>query len=231
MKNYSPGIKNWAVEDRPREKLMTKGVHALTDAELLAIIIGSGTRSTSAVDLAREILSQAGNNLFELGKLSIDELKKRFKGIGQAKAISITAAIEIGKRHATATHEPLPKVTSSKDAFNQVRNVMADLPHEEFWTLFLDRSNRVIGKEKSSQGGVSSTIFDVRLILKSALEKLASSIIISHNHPSGNKMPSISDNKITQKMQEAAKMMDIQLLDHIIVCGNNYFSFADESLL
>ncbi len=231
MEKYSLGIKKWAVEDRPREKLMNKGVHALSDSELLAIIIGTGTRNASAVDLAREILSEVNNNLFELGKLSIAEMQKRFKGIGKAKAISIAAAIEIGKRHASTTHNPLPKITSSDDAFKQIRPVLSGLNHEEFWTLFMDRSNRVIGKEKSSQGGISSTIFDVRLILKSAIEKLASSIIICHNHPSGNTMPSNNDKQITYKMQEASKLMDIQLLDHIIVCGNTYYSFADEKLI
>lgn len=231
MEKYSLGIKQWAFEDRPREKLLIKGIGALSDVEILAIIIGSGTKNRSAVDLSREILTDVNNNLLELGKLSINDLKKRYKGIGEAKAIAIAASIELGRRRHGSNALILPKITSSIDAFNITKGILSDLKHEEFWALYLDRSNQVMSKSNISKGGVSSTIFDVRLILKSAIDQLASGIIICHNHPSGNNQPSTSDKQITYKMQEAGKLLDVKLLDHIIVCGQKYFSFADEGLL
>lgn len=231
MEKYSSAIKQWAFEDRPREKLAAKGNQALSDVELLAILIGSGTRNMSAVELARQILSDVNNNLIELGKLTIDELQKKYKGVGQAKAITIIAAIELGKRRAGSDSIKLPKIQSSADAFLCIKSSLSDLPHEEFWVLLLNRNNQVIKKEKITKGGITSTIFDVRLILKLALEKLATGLIICHNHPSGNMQPSENDKQITYKMQEAGKLVDIQLLDHIIVCSQRYFSFADEGIL
>lgn len=231
MEKYSSAIKQWAFEDRPREKLAAKGNKALSDVELLAILIGSGTRNMSAVDLARQILTDVNNNLIELGKLTIDQLQKKYKGVGQAKAITIIAAIELGKRRAGSDSIKLPKIQCSADAFLSIKSSLLDLPHEEFWVLLLNRNNQVIKKEKITKGGITSTIFDVRLILKLALEKLATGIIVCHNHPSGNMRPSENDKQITYKMQEAGKLVDIQLLDHIIVCGQRYFSFADDGIL
>ncbi len=231
MEKYSSAIKQWAFEDRPREKLAAKGNKALSDVELLAILIGSGTKNMSAVELARSIMADVNNNLVELGKLSVDDLQKRYKGVGQAKAITIIAAIELGKRRAGTDAIKLPKIKCSNDAYQAIHSSLADLPHEEFWILLLNRNNQVLKKEKITQGGITSTIFDVRMILKSALDRLATGIIICHNHPSGNLRPSDSDKQITYKMKEAGKLMDIQLLDHIIVCGQKYFSFADEGIL
>lgn len=231
MEKYSSAIKQWAFEDRPREKLASKGNHALSDVELLAILIGSGTKNMSAVELARTIMADVNNNLVELGKLTVDDLQNKYKGVGQAKAITIIAAIELGKRRASSDSVKLPKIKCSADAYLAIKSALTDLPHEEFWILLLNRSNQVIKREKITQGGVTSTIFDVRMILKSALEKLATGVIICHNHPSGNMRPSDSDKQITYKMKEAGKLMDIQLLDHIIVCGQRYFSFADEGII
>jgi DNA repair protein RadC len=229
MEEYkSLSIRNWAVEDRPREKLMAGGTQSLSDAELIALLIGSGTRSISAVDLARQILHMAGNSLDKLGKYSVTDLKK-LKGIGQARAVSIVAALELGRRR---TAEDLPdifKITGSADAFRLMHPVLCDLPHEEFWVLFLNRSNKVISKSKISQGGITGTVTDIRLILKTALDQLATSIILCHNHPSGNLQPSDADVSITRRLKESATLMDISLLDHLIIAGRNYFSFADEN--
>jgi len=221
-------IKEWALEDRPREKLMAKGLGSLSDAELLAILLGSGSAKESAVDLAKKILKDCNNNLNELGKKSVADLKKNYHGVGDAKAISIVAALELGKRRRDDGILQKPKISSSEDVFNLMHPLLGDLPHEEFWVLLLNRSNKVITKFKLSQGGVSGTVIDVRLILKPAIENLASSIIICHNHPSGNIYPSDADEKITQKVSESADMMDIKVLDHIIVTDKSYFSFADE---
>ncbi|UCG28937.1 MAG: DNA repair protein RadC [Bacteroidales bacterium] len=223
-------IKDWALEDRPREKLLNKGISSLSDAELIAILIGSGTKNETAVELAKKILNTVGNSLNELGKLSVEELKKS-KGIGSAKAITIIAALELGRRRKLADIQAKKKITGSKDVFNYFQPLIGDLPHEEFWILLLNRSNRVIEKHRISQGGISGTIIDVRMILKNAIEKLASSLILCHNHPSGNLQPSDSDMKITSKMKDAGKIMDIQVLDHLIVTDSAYFSFADEGIL
>lgn len=224
------GIKSWAIDDRPREKLLHKGSVALSDAELIAILIGSGNNKQSAVELSREILSLYNNNLNNLGKQSPDELMK-FKGIGEAKAISIVAALELGRRRKISEALSRPKISCSKDAFELFQSIIADLPHEEFWVLLLNRANNVIDYFKLSQGGTAGTVMDVKIIMKKALEKLAHGIIIAHNHPSGNNNPSESDKNITQKLSKAAKFFDIQLLDHIIVADKQYFSFADEGLL
>jgi DNA repair protein RadC len=223
-------ITDWAVEDRPREKLYHKGTSSLSDAELLAILIGSGTKARSAVDLGRELLSMVNNNLNSLGKLSISDLTK-IRGIGNARAITIAAALELGRRRKLAEMPDTPQIRSSKDVFDLLSPVLSDLPHEEFWILFLNRSNRVINRMKLSQGGVSGTVTDVRMVMKRAIENLASGIIVCHNHPSGNLSPSESDTRITQKIKEAGTMMDIQLLDHLIITDRDYYSFADNGLL
>ncbi len=223
-------IKDWAEEDRPREKLLAKGNMSLTDAELIAIIIGSGNSDESAVELSRRILQTARNNLNELGKLTISDLQK-FKGIGEAKAISIIAALELGRRRKKDDALEKQQIQSSNDVFEIFQPILADIPHEEFWVLLLNRSNRILEKLRVSQGGVSGTVIDIRLILKPAIEKLASSIILCHNHPSGNNKPSGNDISITEKAKEAAKLMDIAVLDHIIVCEKNYYSFADEGAI
>ncbi|HUW05392.1 MAG TPA: DNA repair protein RadC [Williamwhitmania sp.] len=229
--DYRPlTIKEWAVEDRPREKLLTKGTAALSDAEHLAILIGSGTKKESAVELSRRMLQSVSNNLDELGRLDVKALC-RFKGIGEAKALTIVAALELGRRRKLQDALVKASVTSSQDAFNLFHPLVADIPHEEFWVLLLNRANKIIGRERTSMGGVSGTVVDLKLILKRGLEVLASSIILCHNHPSGNNKPSDHDKQITQKVKQACELLDISLLDHIIVAGSTYFSFADEGLL
>jgi DNA repair protein RadC len=223
-------ITDWAVEDRPREKLIAKGMSSLSDTELLAILISSGTRNKSAVDLGRELLGLAGNNLNSLGKLSVAELRK-IRGIGPARAVIISAALELGRRRKLAELPEVSQIKCSKDVADIFQPVLSDLVHEEFWVLFLNRSNRVTGKMKISQGGVSGTVTDVRIIMKQAVEYLASGIIVCHNHPSGNLNPSESDSKITNKIREAGILLDIQLLDHIIISGMDYFSFADNGMI
>jgi DNA repair protein RadC len=223
-------IKDWALEDRPREKLLYKGISSLSDAELLAILIGSGSNDKSAVDLAREILNIAANNLNRLGKLDVHDLV-RLKGIGTAKAINIMAALELGRRRKSAEIIESAKIRSSNDVYSIFNPLLADLTHEEFWLLYLNRSNKILSRHKLSQGGISGTITDVRLIIKKAIELLASSIIICHNHPSGNLDPSEADSRITHKIKEAAGYFDISLLDHIIVTDNGYYSYADNGSL
>lgn len=221
-------IKDWAVEDRPREKLLTKGTSSLSNAELIAILIGSGNRNESAVDISKRILNDVNNNLNELGKVSIEKLKRDYIGIGEAKAISIVAAMELGRRRKMSEVGEKPKISCSRDVYDIMHPVLADLPYEEFWILLLNRGNKVIMHQKISQGGIAGTIIDTRLIMKSAIDQLASSIILCHNHPSGNKLPSGQDKSITQKLKEAGKVMDIPVLDHIIVTDGGYYSFADE---
>jgi DNA repair protein RadC len=223
-------IKEWAEEDRPREKLLLKGISALTDAELIAIIIGSGNADESAVELSRRILRTVENNLNFLGKLSVEDLKK-FKGIGEAKAIGIVAALELGRRRKKEEILEKQQIQSSIDVFEIFYPLLCDIPHEEFWVLLLNRSNKVIESLRISQGGVSGTVIDLRLILKPAIEKLASGIVLCHNHPSGNLKPSENDLAITKKVKEAATVMDFSVIDHIIVCDRKYFSFADEGLI
>lgn len=227
-KNLS--IRNWAVEDRPREKLLAGGTQNLSDAELIALLIGSGTRNSSAVDLARQILHMAGNNLDKLGKYSITDLKK-LKGIGQARAISIVAALELGRRRKLADAPEEIKITGSTEVFDLMYPILCDLAYEEFWVIFLNRSNKVIGKSKISQGGITGTVTDIRLILKTAIDSLATSIILCHNHPSGNMQPSDADISITRRLKESSALMDISLLDHLVIAGRRYFSFADENLM
>jgi DNA repair protein RadC len=223
-------ITEWALEDRPREKLIQKGTASLSDAELLAILINSGTKDKSAVDLGRELLGIVNNNLNSLGKLSITDLKK-VRGIGTARAVTIAASLELGRRRKYSEVQYVPQIRSSKDVADIFQPLLSDLVHEEFWILFLNRSNKVINRMKLSQGGISGTVTDVRLVMKEAIECLASGIIVCHNHPSGNLNPSESDSKITQKIKEAGNMMDIQLLDHLIISDKDYYSFADNGLL
>ena len=229
MHNYEQklSIKTWAEEDRPREKLLLKGKRALSDAELIAILIGSGNADESAVELAKKILAVTGNNLNELSKRSIADLMKH-KGIGEAKAISIIAALELGSRRQVAEVVVKDTVTSSRDSYEILRPYLADLPHEEFWVLYLNRSNKVLMKEQVSQGGITGTVADTRIIFKKAIDLLATSIILAHNHPSGSLNPSVADVQLTQKIQQGGNLLDVQVLDHLIISEAGYFSFADE---
>jgi len=219
-------IKDWSVDDRPREKLIEKGSKSLSDAELLGILLGSGSRNESAVGLAKRILNYAQNNLTELGRLGVDDLMQ-FKGVGEAKAVTLCSAFELARRKKSEVIERI-KITSATDIFNEISPFLADLNHEEFWVFYLNRANIVLRLEKISSGGISGTVVDNKIILKKALLNLASSIILVHNHPSGNLNPSIQDKKITRKMKLACELLEINLLDHLIIAGNSYYSFADE---
>jgi len=223
-------IKTWAEDDRPREKLLMKGRQALSDAELVAILIGSGSAKESAVALCQRILGSVDNNLNELGKLSVHELMQ-FKGIGEAKAISIIAALELGRRRREEMPVKRKKITGSEDVFEIFYQQLADLPHEEFWVLALNRANHVLDKFSISSGGVSGTVADARIIFKQAIEKLASSIVLCHNHPSGNIQPSQADLDLTKKLRAAGELLEIEVLDHIIIGQEEYYSFADEDRL
>ena len=223
-------IKHWSDDDKPREKLLTKGRTALSDAELIAILIGSGSREESAVELSKRILAVAENNLNELGKLSIKQLMQ-FKGIGEAKAISIAAALEIGRRRRGEAAAKITKITCSKDVFDLLQPLLGDLPHEEFWIVYLNNSNKVLFKEQLSKGGITGTLVDVRLVMKNALEQGAVGLILAHNHPSGTLKASTADKQITQKLKSAAEVLDIKVLDHLIITQAAYFSFADEGVL
>ena len=224
-------ISQWAEDDRPREKLLTKGKGQLSKAELIAILIGSGNREESAVELSKRILNDVDNNLAELSKLSINNLCK-YKGIGEAKAISIIAALEIGRRRrADDVIKKTNKIKSSKDAYDVFYADLSDKNHEEFWILLLDRANNIINKVNISEGGLSGTIADPKKIFKLALEQNCSSIILAHNHPSNNMNPSDSDIKLTKNIVNAGHILEIGVLDHIIVGSDNYFSFADESMI
>jgi DNA repair protein RadC len=223
-------ISSWAEEDRPREKLILKGRHALTDSELIAILIGSGNKKESAVDLSKRILETSGNDLSLLGKLEIHDLMQ-FNGIGEAKAISIIAALELGRRRKDTERKDLIKITSSKTAYSNFISHFEDLNHEEFWILYLNRANKIISTEKLSMGSLTGTVVEIKSIFKKGIEKLASGIIIAHNHPSGNLQPSQQDIDLTKKIKETGKLMDITLLDHLIITDTHYFSFADEGIL
>jgi DNA repair protein RadC len=229
-KPTSFSIKNWSQDDQPREKLRDKGKTVLSDAELVAILIGSGNREESAVDLCKRILASVDNNLNALGKLSIKQLME-FKGIGEAKAITIAAALELGRRRRIEDTVRLEKITSSQSVFDVMQPVLGELPHEEFWILYLNNSNKIIQKNQLSKGGITGTLVDVRLVLKNALETGATALILCHNHPSGTLKPSQADKDITQKLKTAAQSLDIKVLDHLIITEKAYFSFADESML
>lgn len=223
-------ITNWHEDDKPREKLMNKGKNALSDAELIAILIGSGSRSESAVELSKRILASVNNNLNAVGKLSLQQLLV-FKGIGEAKAISILAAMELGRRRRAEDAVELKKISSSQSIFEIMQPLIGELPHEEFWIIYLNNSNKVISKAQLSKGGITGTVVDVRLVFKTALEMGAVGLVLSHNHPSGALTPSDADKQITRKLKLAGESLDIRILDHLIVTENHYFSFADEGLL
>ncbi len=228
--NHSFSIKFWAEDDKPREKLMLKGKVALSDAELLAILIGSGSRNESAVDLSRRILASVDNNLNTLGKLSLQQLMN-FKGIGEAKAITILAATELAKRRRGEEALELLKITSSKAIFELMQPIIGELSHEEFWIIYLNNSNKVLSKSQISKGGITGTVVDVRLVYKTALETGATAVILCHNHPSGTLTASEADKQITKKLKLAGESLDIKVLDHLIITENDYFSFTDEGLL
>jgi len=228
--NKMPSIKYWAEDDRPREKLLLKGKNALSDAELIAILIGSGSRNESAVALSKRILASIDNNLNKLGKLTVNDLLK-FKGIGEAKAVSIITALELGRRRRLEEALELPKITSSKAVFNLMQPLIGELPYEEFWVIYLNNSNKVLLKEQLSKGGLTGTLVDVRLVFKKAVELYATAIILCHNHPSGKLQASNADKLITTKLKLAGETLDIKVLDHIIITENAYFSFADENIL
>jgi DNA repair protein RadC len=229
-KPTSFSIKNWSQDDQPREKLRDKGRSVLSDAELVAILIGSGSRDESAVELCKRILASANNNLTDLGKLSIKQLTD-FKGIGEAKAITIAAAMELGRRRRGEEALEKDKITSSKSVFELMQPILGELPHEEFWIIYLNNSNKVIQKNQLSKGGITGTLVDVRLVMKNAIEISAVGIILVHNHPSGTLKPSTADKQLTNKLKTAGESLDIKVLDHIIITEVNYFSFADNELL
>tara|TARA_R110000868_G_scaffold86347_9_gene242284 strand:+ start:13310 stop:14008 length:699 start_codon:yes stop_codon:yes gene_type:complete len=229
-KPSSFSIKNWSDDDRPREKLVQKGKAVLSDAELIAILIGSGSREESAVELSKKILASVNNNLNELGKISVNKLMQ-FKGIGEAKAVTIVAALEIGRRRRGEDAQKITKITSSKSVFELLQPLMGELPHEEFWIVYLNNSNKVLHSSQQSKGSITGTLIDVRLIMKEALEMGAIAMILAHNHPSGTLKPSLADKQITQKIKKAAEGLDIKVLDHVIITQTDYFSFADENII
>lgn len=224
------GIKAWAEDDRPREKFILKGKQSLSNVELLAILIATGTKNESAVDLARKILQLTNDNLNELAKLTISDLKK-VKGIGEAKAITIAAALELGRRRKEEEAKEVEIIKTSRNAFNYFEPLLADLPHEEFWILLLARNRKIIARKKISEGGITGTVVDARIIFKHAIENLASYIILCHNHPSGNLQPSSADFKITKDLINSGKLLSIEIADHIIIGNDKYYSFADNDEL
>lgn len=229
-KKASFSIKNWKLDDRPREKLILKGKSALSDTELIAILIGSGNRNESAVELSKRILASVNNNLNKLARLSAEQLMQ-FNGIGEAKAVSIVTALELGRRRRLEEALEQPKITSSKAVFEIMQPILGDLQHEEFWVLYLNNSNKIIYKSQVSKGGITSTLVDTRLVFKKAMELSAVGIILAHNHPSGTLKPSESDKKLTQKIKIAGETLDIKILDHLIITEKAYFSFADTNNL
>jgi DNA repair protein RadC len=228
--NHNLTIKSLAIDDRPREKLMHKGRKSLSDAELLAILINNGTREQSALDLARNLLSRANNDLQELTRFSLSDMKK-IKGIGDAKALTILAAIELGRRRQLSVKSKSLKITCSRDVFELMKPALSDLSHEEFYSVHVTRANEVISVNQISLGGVSGTVADGKIIFKQALENKASALILAHNHPSGQKKPSQSDIVLTDKLVKFGKYIDLPVLDHLVFCDNGYFSFADEGLI
>lgn len=232
--NYKPTeftpVKAWAEDDRPREKLLHKGKSALSDAELLAILMNTGSRNETVVDLAKRILHSVNHDLVALSRLSIQDLMK-FKGVGEAKAVTLAAALELGRRRRETEASQKIKINSSRDAYEYLAPALSDLNHEEFWVLLLNRANKVIGKQRIGAGGFTGTVADPRIIFKTALEHSAVALILGHNHPSGNLKPSQEDLNLTKKLCEAGKFLDIQILDHLIIGETGYFSFADEGRL
>lgn len=232
MENYEGkiSIKSWAEEDRPREKLLAQGRRVLSDAELIAILIGSGSPNESAVDLSKRILHHYSGDLNSLGKSSVNDLSK-FKGIGEAKAITIIAAMELGRRRKETAHNEAEKITYSKDIFHLMHRYFADLNHEEFWIILLNRANKVLSRHLISKGGQAGTIADPKIIFQTALENHAASIILAHNHPSGNLKPSQADIDLTKKLRHASVLLDIAIPDHLIFTDSKYYSFADEGMM
>lgn len=229
--NCAVGIKAWSEDDRPREKLLQKGASVLSDAELISILIGSGTRNESAVGLARRVMQKADNDLNILARLTPTELSNSIKGIGYAKAVTIIAAMELSRRRRKVTQSEQDVIKESSDVYNIFLPDLGDLSYEEFWILLLNHANKVVAKVKIASGGVHQTIVDVKLLFKYALDRLATGIILCHNHPSGNLFPSASDKLLTNKIVDGAKFLDIRILDHVIIGRDEYFSFADEHLL
>ena len=235
MRNYptaplsNSSIKSWAEEDRPREKLLMYGKAALSDAELLAILIGSGTVETNAIELAAQILQNVNGNLSELGRRSVKELMK-FKGIGEAKAITIAAAVELGRRRQMSDVMKRDQITCARDVYDALLPTLIDLPHEEFWIVLLNRASHIIGQQRISSGGVSGVAVDAKMVFRPAIEALASSLVVAHNHPSGNLTPSQSDIDLTRKLKKAGESLDIAVVDHIIVAHSGFFSFAESDL-
>ncbi len=223
-------IKSWAEDDRPREKMILKGRNTLSDAELLAILLGTGTRDLSAVELAQVLLQSVNNDLSNFSKYSINELKK-FKGIGEAKAVGIVAALELGRRRKETEQKAKVKITSSKQVYDHMRSYLSDLQHEEFFVIYVNRANEIIQTKQISIGGLSGTIADGKVIFKQALELSTHGLILVHNHPSGQLKPSDPDRQLTKKMVEFGKYIDLCVLDHLIYTDNGYFSFADEGIL
>lgn len=226
----SNSIKKWSVQERPREKMLEKGAAALTDAELLAILISSGTRERSALDLARDVLKLANENLRDMGRLNVQELRK-IKGIGEARAITICAAMELGRRRQISDVPDRIAVNGSVQAAKIIMPHLQDLNHEVFYVLYLNQASRLMKEEKISSGGITATVADIRMILKNCLLYNANQIVVAHNHPSGSKKPSDTDRRLTQKMKEAAEVMDIKLVDHLIIAGNEYLSMSDEGFM
>jgi DNA repair protein RadC len=223
-------LRDWSPQDLPREKLIHKGTSALSDAELISLLLGSGTRTSSSVELGKRVLQCANNNLHELARMTVKDLI-RVSGIGHIKAMAIVAALELGRRRRELSPESRPRLSKSADAFDLLKPVLLDIPHEEFWIILVNRANRLIKFSQVSQGGVAGTVADPKIIFKMALEELASGIILAHNHPSGNLSASPADIELTRKLSAGARLLEIQVLDHIILAGQKYFSFADEGLI
>lgn len=226
----SISIKHWSDEDKPREKFLYKGPLSVSNAELLAILIGTGVKQETAVDLAKRILKASNNKLEQLGNASVNYLMN-FKGIGRAKAVTIAAALEIGRRRGYEKKASVTRIAKSEDVFDLLRPLLSDLLHEEFWILYLNNSNQVLKKARLSMGGITGTLVDTRLVMKQALQVNAVAIVLSHNHPSGTLKPSQSDKNVTKKLCIAGKALDIKVLDHVIIANDKYFSFADNNLI
>jgi DNA repair protein RadC len=229
-KTISNSIKNWAPEDRPREKLLMKGKSALSDAELIAILLGSGNFKESALDLAKRILKDVENDLIQLGSVSVERLMK-YQGVGKAKAVSIAAAIDLGRRYRESAVKRTNSIQSSKDVFEYMQSVIGALPHEEFWAIYLNVKNQIITRVQIGEGGTTQTIVDPKKVFRLALDHNAVNVIVCHNHPSGGIVPSNSDISLTHKLRQGAQILDLNLLDHIIVGTDKYFSFADEGII
>src|SRR5574344_970548 len=225
-----PSIKNWAEEDRPREKALLKRCYALTETKLIATTLGSGTQNTSAIDLAKKIFALAHNDLNELGKFSLDQFKQ-IKGIGDAKAISLLAAFELGRRRNSAEIKQKKSICSSSDIFQLMYPRIGDIKHEEFWAIYLNNKKIISGEKQISSGGITRTVVDTKIIARHAISLVATGLVVSHNHPAENKNPSPEDIRLTKQIAETMKLIDCRFLDHVIISGNDYYSFCDEGVL